>query len=45
MKLGQYFERFVHGKHAKEIRKTYLCWKCGVEYVDPVDYLWHIKYC
>jgi len=45
MNFGPYFEKLVYGKQVERNQKTYLCWKCGKNYIEPADYLWHIQYC
>lgn len=45
MKMGlENLRSLIYGKSV-ETQKTYLCWKCGKNYVEPADYLWHIQYC
>jgi len=47
MKLGFGGFKSLIGRKPTENQegKTYLCWKCGKNYIEPADYLWHIQYC
>ncbi|MDE1828645.1 MAG: hypothetical protein KGH65_05795 [Candidatus Micrarchaeota archaeon] len=46
MKLGfDNFKALVGRKPVETHEKRYLCWRCGKDYTDPKDYLWHIQYC